>query len=104
MGNFLPSDVQLSAEQLEIVNADSTAILVVASAGSGKTEVVARRVQRLLQNADTASGRVLALTYTIKAADELKSRLRDRTGENVKFVPKQFMVLPTASSVSMARK
>lgn len=70
----------LSDEQAQVVNADADALLVVASAGSGKTEVVARRVERLLTEAPTDDSRILALTYTVKAADELRERLDARLG------------------------
>jgi len=70
----------LSPEQQAAVDSDAQALVVVASAGSGKTEVVARRIQRLLLADPEGSGRVLALTYTVKAADELRSRLDTRLG------------------------
>lgn len=75
-----PSEPSLSDEQAQVVNADANALLVVASAGSGKTEVVARRVERLLTEAPTDDSRILALTYTVKAADELRERLDARLG------------------------
>jgi len=70
----------LSPEQQAAVDSDAHALVVVASAGSGKTEVVARRIQRLLLADSEGSGRVLALTYTVKAADELRARLDVRLG------------------------
>lgn len=63
----------LSPAQQAAVDSDAHALVVVASAGSGKTEVVARRIQRLLLADSEGSGRVLALTYTVKAADELRA-------------------------------
>ncbi|MET8315485.1 ATP-dependent helicase [Rhodococcus erythropolis] len=79
-------DVILSAEQVSVVESNSRAILVVASAGSGKTEVVARRVQRLLEGAQATSGKILALSYTVQAADELRLRLHERAGGLTQFV------------------
>jgi DNA helicase-2/ATP-dependent DNA helicase PcrA len=70
----------LSPEQQAAVDSNARALVVVASAGSGKTEVVARRIQRLLLADPEGSGRVLALTYTVKAADELRARLDTRLG------------------------
>ncbi|MGL4743753.1 MAG: ATP-dependent helicase [Dermatophilaceae bacterium] len=70
----------LSPEQQAAVDSKARALVVVASAGSGKTEVVARRIQRLLLADPEGSGRVLALTYTVKAADELRARLDTRLG------------------------
>lgn len=76
---------ELTAEQAKIVDCDAPAISVVASAGTGKTEVVARRIERLLQNRSNASP-VLALTYTVKAADELRDRIRARLGDLDRYV------------------
>lgn len=74
------SPPDLSPEQQAAVESDARAILVVASAGSGKTEVVARRVEHLLGESPQAHFRVLALSYTTKAANELKDRFRQRLG------------------------
>ena len=74
------SPPELSLEQRAAVQSDARAIVVVASAGSGKTEVVARRVEHLLSESPQAHFRVLALSYTLKAADELKERFRKRLG------------------------
>lgn len=70
----------LSPAQQAAVDSNARALVVVASAGSGKTEVVARRIQRLLLADPEGTGRVLALTYTVKAADELRARLDTRLG------------------------
>lgn len=70
----------LSSGQQAAVDSNARALVVVASAGSGKTEVVARRIQRLLLADPDGSGRVLALTYTVKAAEELRARLDTRLG------------------------
>lgn len=70
----------LSEEQAQVVDSGADALLVVASAGSGKTEVVARRVERLLSEGQHDDSRILALTYTVKAADELRERLNARLG------------------------
>jgi len=74
------SPPDLSLEQRTAVESDTRAILVVASAGSGKTEVVARRVEHILSESPQAHFHVLALSYTVKAADELKERFRKRLG------------------------
>lgn len=70
----------LSSEQQAAVDSNARALVVIASAGSGKTEVVARRIQRILLEDIDGTGRVLALTYTVKAADELRARLDARLG------------------------
>ena len=75
----LDSHLTLSPEQQGAVDCDARAILVVASAGTGKTEVVARRVERLL----SADGffRILAVSYTEKSARELEQRIASRLGD-----------------------
>lgn len=74
-------EYQLSEEQQAAVQSNDRAIVVVASAGSGKTEVAARRVERLLTESPGESFRVLALSYTLKAAGELRERFQERLGE-----------------------
>ena len=75
------SSYELSTNQELAVNCTDRAIVVVASAGSGKTEVAASRVERLLTESVKDSFRVLALSYTHKAAQELEGRFRDRLGD-----------------------
>lgn len=73
-------DLVLTSEQQRVVDSDAGALVVVAGAGSGKTEVVARRVERLLAADPDGDGRVLAVSFTVKAADELRARVRHRLG------------------------
>lgn len=70
----------LSDEQRSVVDCDDRAIVVRASAGSGKTEVVAQRVERLLAEDAEQAFRILALSYTRRAAGELRARFEARLG------------------------
>ena len=72
---------QLTPDQQDVVNARARTTLVIAPAGSGKTEVLIRRIERLLDESPAESFRLLAVTFTVKAADELKSRLSRSVGE-----------------------
>jgi DNA helicase-2/ATP-dependent DNA helicase PcrA len=68
--------VWLSNQQEVVVSHVDGPMLVVAGPGSGKTRVLTERVRRLLTTVD-GHFRILALTFTNKAADEMKERLAD---------------------------
>jgi DNA helicase II / ATP-dependent DNA helicase PcrA len=65
-------------EQIAVIEAAPGPLLVVAGAGSGKTETMAARVVWLVANEFTAPDQVLGLTFTRKAAGELAERVRRR--------------------------
>jgi DNA helicase-2/ATP-dependent DNA helicase PcrA len=65
-------------EQVEIIEAPLEPLLVVAGAGSGKTETMAARVVWLVANGHVRPEEVLGLTFTRKAAGELAERVRSR--------------------------
>jgi DNA helicase II / ATP-dependent DNA helicase PcrA len=71
--------INLSTKQQRIVELNDGAFLVLASAGSGKTRVLTERVKRLSESAD---GKILAITFTNKAANEIRERLG--TNERIK--------------------
>jgi DNA helicase-2/ATP-dependent DNA helicase PcrA len=81
--------IALDAQQQAVVDAPVRAIVLEARAGTGKTEVVARRVERLLEEAGGDRGRILAVTYTRKAAHELKARFDARLGGRARQVDAQ---------------
>ena len=67
--------MQLSQKQLQIVNHKDGALLVEAGPGSGKTRVLIERIKCLLSS--SKRGKVLALTFSNLAADEMKDRLSE---------------------------
>lgn len=73
LGTYRPTD-----QQRAVIESPLAPALVVAGAGSGKTETMAFRVLWLLANRLVEPGRVLGLTFTRKAAGELRERIRDR--------------------------
>ncbi|WP_205649329.1 ATP-dependent DNA helicase [Agromyces sp. LHK192] len=73
-----------TAEQRAVIEADPAGRhLVVAGAGSGKTETMANRVVWLLANGHVDVPEVLGLTFTRKAAAELADRIRERVAQLV---------------------
>lgn len=79
LGRPRPTD-----EQRAVIEAPLEPALVVAGAGSGKTETMAARVLWLLANGLVNPAEVLGLTFTRKAAGELQARIRERIGELAK--------------------
>lgn len=66
---------ELKQIQREAVGWQDGAMLVLAGPGSGKTQILTCRIARLLDQGRDQSFRVLALTFTTKAADEMKERV-----------------------------
>jgi DNA helicase-2/ATP-dependent DNA helicase PcrA len=67
-------------EQLEAIEADPSAQLLVAGAGTGKTTVMARRILHLVESGRARADQILGLTFTNKAAAHLKAKVREALG------------------------
>ena len=75
------SHVGLNTAQLRAAHAGDGPQLILAGAGSGKTRTIVHRIGHLIAGAGIAPHRILAVTFTNKAASELKSRLSDLIGD-----------------------
>lgn len=74
VGEYMILD-NLNEEQKKPALATQGAVLVTAGAGSGKTRLLTHRIAYLVQELNVAPYRILAITFTNKAANEMKERL-----------------------------
>ncbi|MGY2875917.1 DNA helicase II / ATP-dependent DNA helicase PcrA [Marmoricola sp. URHA0025 HA25] len=73
---LMRTDYAVSEQQWAAISAPLEPALVVAGAGSGKTSLMAARVVQLVASGLAEPGQVLGLTFTTKAAAELRTRIR----------------------------
>lgn len=74
----------LNPEQVDAVRHESGPLLILAGAGSGKTTVLVSRTGRLIDVVGRKASELLVVTFTNKAARELKARVAHRIGERAK--------------------
>src|SRR6267143_5053033 len=81
------SGLKLNEAQRRAITHGEGPLLVIAGAGTGKTRVITERIRHLLQSDENLSGEnILGLTFTKKAAGEMKARVVKATGERGKAV------------------
>jgi DNA helicase-2/ATP-dependent DNA helicase PcrA len=76
----------LNGPQRAAVTHAGAPLLVVAGAGSGKTRVLTRRIAWLISQRDAHPGSVLAITFTNKAAAEMRERVEDLVGRRARLM------------------
>ncbi len=86
MADYKQELAKLNSNQLEAVKQIDGPVLVIAGPGTGKTQLLSMRVANILEETDTDASSILCLTFTHKAATNMRERLNQLIGPESRHV------------------
>ncbi|MDK0571598.1 3'-5' exonuclease [Clostridium perfringens] len=78
--------INLNEEQQRVVNEQKSNIILLASAGTGKTNILAERVTSIIKNGNSKPSEILCITFTNKACKEMSDRVMKIVGGEAKDI------------------
>lgn len=97
------ANISWTPSQENAINAGDRTLLVSAAAGSGKTAVLTERIIKKIQEGSADINRLIIVTYTRAAANELKARITKKLSEALKDDPSNARLAKQLSSVGAAK-
>ena len=89
----MAESVKLTPEQEEAISEIDRNLQIIACAGSGKTEVITRRIANILKSRPGIKAEnIVAFTFTEKAAESMKNRIMKALGSDIDFDPDQMYI------------
>ncbi|MDE5617424.1 MAG: UvrD-helicase domain-containing protein, partial [Ureaplasma sp.] len=77
---------KLNEQQLKVVTYPISPVIVMAGAGTGKTTILVNRISYLVNEIGLNPNRILAITFTNKAANEMNERINSQIGSSLNWI------------------